>query len=164
MNWVKKHKLLAIKAFQYMGYPYIKLNDLWQALHQTFNLAQNQQVNIWLLNEIPLKSIRKWPKFSKEKFKNEIHKYNSSFTPGSNWISWRYLKVIVNNDKCLFNIINIANMCINLGHWPLYFKMSTSILIPKPNKALYDSLEIFRPIILLNMLDKIIEKVIDGKL
>lgn len=55
MNWIKKHKLLAIKAIQYNSQPYIKLNDLWQALHQSFNLAQNYHINPDLLDEIPTK-------------------------------------------------------------------------------------------------------------
>ena len=38
------------------------------------------------------------------------------------------------------------------------------IIIPKPNKALYDTPKIFRPIVLLNMLGKLIEKVIGERL
>ena len=30
-------------------------------------------------------------------------------------------------------------MCIELGHWLLYFKISMSIIISKPNKESYDS-------------------------
>jgi len=51
-------------------------------------------------------------------------------------------------------------MCIDLGHWPSHFKTSMTIIIPKPNKELYDSPNSFRPIILLNTLGKLIEKVI----
>ena len=35
MNWVKKYKLPAIEAIHYNGHPYIKLDDLWQALHMS---------------------------------------------------------------------------------------------------------------------------------
>ena len=38
--------------------------------------------------------------------------------------------------------------------------MSMSIIIPKSNKASYNTPKIFRPIILLNILNKLIEKVI----
>jgi len=41
MNWIKKHKLPAIEAIQFNGHLYIKLGNLWQAFHQTFNLDQN---------------------------------------------------------------------------------------------------------------------------
>ena len=40
MNWVKKYKLPAVEAIQYEGRPYIKLEDLWNALYSSFNSAQ----------------------------------------------------------------------------------------------------------------------------
>ena len=55
-------------------------------------------------------------------------------------------------------------MCINLGHWPNYFKCSSTVIIPKPNKLVYDHLKSFHPIILLNTLGKLIEKVITKRL
>ena len=93
-----------------------------------------------------------------------INKYNNILTPGLDKISWRHLKAIMHNLLCLKNIINIANICINLRYWPLHFKMLISIIIPNPNKALYNIPKMFRPIVLLNMLGKLIEKVIGKRL
>jgi len=56
------------------------------------------------------------------------------------------------------------NSCINLGYWPSHFKKLLSIIIPKPNKSLYDTPKTFCPIDLLNTLEKLIEKVISSKL
>jgi len=70
------------------------------------------------------------------------------------------LKSIVKQDKCLVNIINIADSCINLGHWLNYFKYLSTMIIPKPNKMSYDQPKSFYPIVLLNTLGKLIEKVI----
>jgi len=58
----------------------------------------------------------------------------------------------------------VATTCINLGHWPSHFKVSSSIIISKPNKALYDIPKMFQPIVLLNTLGKLIEKVISERL
>jgi len=102
--------------------------------------------------------------FSKEEFKSSIIKCNNSLTPSSNKLSWRHLKFIINNSSCFKNFINIANTCINLGHWPSHFKTSSSIIISKPYKALYGSPKMFRPIVLLNTLSKLIEKVIGKRL
>jgi len=77
---------------------------------------------------------------------------------------WHHLKFIINQDACLTNIINIADSCINLGYWPKYFKVSSTIIIPKPNKSLYNQPKAFRPIVLLNTLGKLIEKVIAERL
>jgi len=55
-------------------------------------------------------------------------------------------------------------MCIDLGHWLLYFKSSSLIIIPKPNKISYNSSKLFCLIVLLNILGKLINKVIGERL
>ena len=55
-------------------------------------------------------------------------------------------------------------MCINLEHWPSHFKQSSTVIIPKLNKQTYDNLKSFCPIVLLNTLGKLIEKVIADRL
>ena len=89
-----------------------------------------------------------------------ISKCNNSSAFGPVRILWRHLKLIFKDNKCLENIINIANTYINLGHWLSHFKVSLSIIIPKLNKVTYNSPKSFYPIILLNTLGKLIEKVI----
>jgi len=70
----------------------------------------------------------------------------------------------MNDGDCITNIIKIANAYINLGYWPNYFKISSMVIIPKPNKPSYNSPKLFRPIVLLNTLGKLIEKVIEERL
>ena len=65
---------------------------------------------------------------------------------------------------CLKKIINIADVCFELGHWHLHFKVFTSIIIPKPNKESYNSSKAFRSIVLLNTIGELIEKVISNRL
>ena len=64
----------------------------------------------------------------------------------------------------LKNVIFITNTCIKLGYWPSYFKISSNIVIPKPNKTSYDFPKVFWSIILLNMMGKLIEKVISNRI
>ena len=66
MNWVNKHKLPAIKAIKYNGQQYLELNNLWNALHSTFNMAFHYQVNVNILDKIVNKPILLWPGFLKE--------------------------------------------------------------------------------------------------
>jgi len=105
-----------------------------------------------------------WLPFSKAEFRNAIRNCNNSSMPRPNKLSWCHLKIVVNDSVCLSKIINIANMCFDIGFWPFHFKTSMSIIIPKPNKESYDSSKSFRPIVLLNMIGKLIEKVIGEKL
>ena len=82
-------------------------------------------------------------------------------TPRPDKLLWKHLKKDV---VCLRKFINIANACIELSHWPYHFKVSTSIIIPKPNKESYNSPKTFQPIILLNTISKLIKKVISERL
>ena len=47
-----------------------------------------------------------------------------------------------------------------MGHWLSHFKTSTTIIISKPNKSVYDSPKLYQPIVLLNMIGKLFEKII----
>ena len=93
-----------------------------------------------------------------------INKCNNSLAPGPDKLMWHHLKSILKQDICLNNIINIADTCINLRHWLSYFKCSSTVVIPKSNKLAYDQPKSFHPIVFLNTLGKLIEKVIAERL
>jgi len=160
MNWIKKRRLPATEAIKYNGQSCLSLEYLWEALHQTFNSALHRQTDDNILNEIGNKPTQSWNPFSKHEFKSALIKCSDTSAPGPDKISWRHWKLILANDNCLSKVVNIADACINLGYWPDYFKISTTIVIPKLNKQSYDNPKAFRPIVLLNTLGKLIEKVI----
>ena len=160
MNQVNKRKLPAIESIKYNNHQYLEIDDLWNVLHFIFNTALHCQVDVDILDEITDKPILSWPTFSKEEFRLALANYNNSFTPGPNKLSWSYLKTIFKDDNCLNVIISIANACIKVGYQPLHFKRFTMVIIPKPNKKSYNSPKAFRPIVLLNTVSKLIEKVI----
>jgi len=68
------------------------------------------------------------------------------------------------DDTYLGKNVYIANTYINLKFWLLYFKTAITVVIPKPNKELYNMLKFFQPIVLLNTTGKLIEKVISNYL
>lgn len=72
--------------------------------------------------------------------------------------------ILVTNNKCITNFVNIVNTCINLKYWPSSFKKLTLIIILKLNKLVYNSPKIFCSIALLNTIGKFIEKVISKRL
>ena len=164
MNWVKKRKLPATEAITHNNCPCLTPDCLWNALHNTFNTALYCRINLSILGEIAHKPHQTWNSFSKYEFKLAISKCIDTSAPGPDKMTWRHWKLIIKDDVCLFKIINIADACINLSHWPKYFKMSTTIVIPKPNKPSYNNPKVFRPIVLLNTLGKLVEKVIAKRL
>ena len=164
MSWVNKYKLPAIETIKYHDQQYLNINDLWNALHFTFNTALYCQVDIDILDEITNKPTFPWPSFSKEEFRLILSSCNNSSVPSPDKLMWSHLKIILKDDEYLNIIIHIANTCIELGYWSLHFKRSTMIVIPKLNKKLYNSSKLFRLIIFLNTVGKLIEKVIGERL
>jgi len=137
---------------------------LWQTLHQTYNLIKNQQVNPSLLDKIPTQATIKWPSLFKEELQEATAKCKSSSFPGPDHITWCTLKFVLKDDICLTYVTQLANTCINLSFWPSHFKASISVIIPKLQKLTYNTLKSFHPIIFLNTLGKLIEKVISFQL
>ena len=86
------------------------------------------------------------------------------FAPGPDYITWWYLKVILSNNTYAIGILSLANACLLLHYWPRHFKETVSVIIPKPGKPAYDTPKAFRPIVLLNTLGKLIEKMITRQL
>ena len=105
-----------------------------------------------------------WPPFSKAEFTDVTSKYNNLSTPDSDHLSWSHLKVLIKDNKYITNLVNIANSCINLSIWPTHFKKSTSIIIPKLNNSSYNTSKTFLLIIFLNIISKLIEKVISNRI
>ena len=119
-----------------------------------------REVDLCFLNEIPDKTTTVWNPFSKKELINTIEKYNNSSALGLDKSTWSYLKSIIRSEDCICKFINIANTCINLEHWPSHFKTSTTVSIPKPNKAMFDSPKLYCPIVLLNTIGKLFKKMI----
>ena len=164
MSWIKRKTLPTIKSILYEGQPCNTLPNLWHAIYLSYNSAKNRLINASFLNKIPQADQLLWPSFLKQEFKDAIAKCLSSSTPGPDHISWRYLKSLIANDKCLLKITQIANACIDLEFWPSHFKSSNTVVIPKPNKNNYNFPKSFCPIVLLNTTGKLIEKVISNRL
>ena len=160
MNWINRHKLPATEAIKFNEQLCITPDSLWGAFHDMFNHAINRQVDVDVLNEIKSKTTSLWEPFSIHEFRSAISKCNNLSAPGPDKITWCHLKFVLKQEECLSNIINIANTCINLGHWLNYFKCSSTVIIHKLNKPAYDHPKAFCSIVLLNTLGKLIKKVI----
>ena len=164
MNQVNKYKLPSIKTIKYNNRLCYEISDFWHILHLSFNTAQDYCVDEEILEEIPWFAPYSWYSFSEVEFTSSITKCNNSSALDPNKLAWRYLKYILKDNTCLKNVINFMNTCIEFGYQPSHFKMSTTVVIPKPNKLLYNSSKLFRSIVLLNILGKLIRKVIGDKL
>ena len=69
---------------KYNSWPCLELDNLWQALHSSFNTAQFQEIDETVLNELNLYSSSLWLYFSEKEFKHTIINCNNSFASGPN--------------------------------------------------------------------------------
>ena len=97
-------------------------------------------------------------KFLVRKLQNEISSQKRSSSV------WLKIKRIVKNIACFNKFINITNIYVDIYYWLIHFKVSITIVISKPNKELYDSFKVYQPIILLNTISKLFEKIISERL
>jgi len=85
---------------------------------------------------------------------------SSMSAPGPDHVTWGMLKTLVVNTHITSLFLGLAEACIQLGHWPAHFKESLLVIIPKPGKLSYSTPKSFRPIVLLNTLGKLVEKML----
>jgi retron-type reverse transcriptase len=84
--------------------------------------------------------------------------------PGLDHVTWSHLKLWCKSERVVALFVRIANAILRTGHWPAHFKESLSVIIPKPGKPSYSTPKAFRPIVLLNTLGKLIEKMLARQL
>ncbi|KAJ3522438.1 hypothetical protein NMY22_g11892 [Coprinellus aureogranulatus] len=163
MAWIQERKNPPCEAIQFNGQPCHTTDQLWQALHGTYNAANNRPVDLSILDDLPTLAAREWPEFSELELRQALEACSSRSAPGPDHVTWRHLKAILSIPDCTVLILRLANACIDVGHWPKHFKDSLSVIIPKPNKPAYSTPKAFRPIVLLNTLGKLLEKLISNR-
>jgi hypothetical protein len=134
--------------------------SLWEALHGTYNSASGQGVAPDVLEDFAPAGEWEWPPFSDREVREALALCSAQSAPGPDHITWWHLKKIMPDPAVGKVFLALANACMEHGHWPSYFKVSNSVIIPKPGKPSYQSPRAFQPIVLLNTLGKLIEKMI----
>ena len=133
-------------------------------LYQSYNTTANCLVDLSVLNEVPSQATRSWVPFSLLEMQDVLKACSNVSAPGPDHITWRHLKLILADNTCAVDILSLANACLLLHHWPRHFKELVSVIIPKPGKPAYNTPKVFRPIVLLNTLGKLIEKIVVRRL
>ncbi|RXW14340.1 hypothetical protein EST38_g11511, partial [Candolleomyces aberdarensis] len=121
MDWVKERKNPPCEAIQFNGQPCHELNDLWDALHNTYNAASDRPVDLSMLDDLPDEPERQWPEFSLLELRQALDACSSRSAPGPDHITWRHLKQILALPECAGIITALADGCIATGHWPKHF-------------------------------------------
>src|SRR6202790_5117279 len=162
--WTRKRNLPTYEAISYGGVPCTDLESLWSALDGSYNAANDRAVDLTYLEAFPPIPQRDWVPFSVLEMREALKACASHSAPGPDHVTWSYLKFWCLNLEVAGLITRIAEACITTGHWPEHFKESLSVIIPKPGKPAYSTPKAFRPIVLLNTLGKLVEKMLARRL
>jgi hypothetical protein len=140
------------------------LESLWDALHGTYNAASGRQVDLTALDNLDPLPKRDWVGFSARKMFDALLACSSRSAPGPDHVTWTHLKRILPDSIVSGKILLLADACLQVGYWLTHFKESVSVIILKPGKPSYSTPKSFWPIVLLNTLGKLIEKMISTRL
>ncbi|CAA7271389.1 unnamed protein product [Cyclocybe aegerita] len=164
MEWVKQRKLLPCEAIRHGHQPCHDMDDLWDTLHGTYNLASGREYDASVLDKLPDEPVREWADFSEHELLSALEGCSNSSAPGPDHVTWVHLKELLKDKHVLALFIVLANACLRVGHWPRIFKESLSVIVPKLSKPSYAVPKAFRPIVLLITFGKLIEKMIANRI
>ncbi|CAA7264635.1 unnamed protein product [Cyclocybe aegerita] len=152
------------RPWDLMEWPCHDMDDLWDALHGTYNSASGREYDASVLDELPDEPVREWADFSEHELLSALKGCSNSSAPGLDHVTWVHLKELLKDKHVLVLFIVLANACLRVGHWPRIFKESLLVIVLKPNKPSYSVLKAFRLIVLLITFGKLIEKMIANRI
>ena len=144
------------------------VDELFQIMHEQFSQAASRSPSVddvkALLESLPPLPERTFPEFTCQEVHDAIALTGNNSAPGPDRITWELLKAVFQVNGALEGLCHMFNRIRSSGVWPTWFKQSTCVIIPKPNKPRYNVPKAFRPISLLNTIGKLLTKIIATRL
>jgi hypothetical protein len=131
-----------------------------EGLQSTYNSTVDRPISAAINDYILASPPQEWTPFTLNKLCDSLKACSNTSTPGPDHLTWRHLKVLIMDADVARVLLSLGNSCISLGHWPSVFKESVSVIIPKPGKPCHDTPKMFCPIVLLNTIGKLFEKML----
>ncbi|KAF8674250.1 hypothetical protein AX14_005267 [Amanita brunnescens Koide BX004] len=144
------------------------VDELFEIMHKQFSKASarspaEDSIKA-LLESLPALPERSFPEFSCQEVHDAIALTSNNSAPSPDRITWELLKMALQVNGAPEGLCHMFNRIRQSGVWPTWFKHSTCVIIPKPNKPRYNVPKAFRPISLLNTIGKLLTKVIATRL
>lgn len=102
------------------------------------------------------------PPFTTAELEMVLQNQNPKKAPGPDGLTADICTAAINCDREVF--LAIANRCLSLSHFPKQWKVAHVCILRKPGKDDYTSPKSYRPIGLLSVLGKIVEKLLVGRM
>ncbi|CAA7270639.1 unnamed protein product [Cyclocybe aegerita] len=112
MEWVKQRKLPPCEAIRNDDQPCHDMDDLWDALHGTYNSASGREYDASVLDELPDEPVREWADFSEHELLSALKGCSNSSAPGPDHVTWVHLKELLKDKHVLALFIVLANACL----------------------------------------------------
>lgn len=162
VQWTKPRRLDATATIlKSDGLPAQTIDDLRSTFQEQFTPAAPPPVDLSILQELRQLPERPFPPFSRAEFQDCLRDTSNTSAPGPDHLTWFWLKKLVQrHPDAIEALLALYNACVSLGVHPTIFKWSVTVVIPKPNKSDYSKAKAYRPIVLLNCMGKLLEKLI----
>ena len=72
MGWIQQRKLPPCEAIRYRDEPCHTLDELWGALHGTYNSASGRQFDTSVLDDLPDQPQHDWAPFAEAELKDAL--------------------------------------------------------------------------------------------
>ena len=147
-----------------------KVGELFQ---EQFTPQDPPLVDVSFVEEMEQQPERSFPPYGKLECRESLAEVSNFSAPGPDNVDWFWIKRIVRtgknpddprDDAPVFDtetpILLLFDACVKFACYPPFFKQSVTTCIPKPKKPNYTKAKAFRPIVLLNCLGKLKEKML----
>ena len=164
VDWTKPRKISNFNCLVDSGVPITSTEQLWPKLQRQFASAEDHEVDMSFVDEMEDLAQREFPPISVKECTDALKGTSFKSAAGPDHIIWPVIKDVFKDPIASSKIVRLFNACFNLGYWPDEFKESTTVIIPKPKKPDYSKIKAYRPIVLLNTLGKLGEKVLSKRM
>lgn len=102
------------------------------------------------------------PPFTTLELETALKDFNTKKAPGNDGLTVDICAKVITLDPSIF--LSLANKCLELGYFPKIWKEATVVLLKKPGKTDYTKPKAYRPIGLLPVMGKILEKILINRI
>ena len=165
VRWTKPRPPPKYSTILKDGAPIPNVNTLFDTMHSHFSTSPAADHISWeTINAIPMHKERSFPRISQKELWDALSPTTNSSAPGPDHVTWRHIKIALCFPDTDIALTDLFNKVCQAGVWPMHFKDSISVIIPKPNKPNYTIPKAYRPIALLNTLGKLLTKILANRL
>ncbi|VVT55594.1 uncharacterized protein SAPINGB_P004661 [Magnusiomyces paraingens] len=133
-------------------------NDIWKILKHEIWKALLPEIDHGLDREFEIDDDSRWPKLEFDEVDSALADTPNDKAPGDDGITGKVLKMAWLNKDFKERFFKLLQACVKFGYHPKVWRHGIIVVIPKPKKPDYSKPRAYRPISLLKIPSKVLEK------